>query len=324
MNLVGIVPAVENMPGSQATRPGDVVTSMSGLTIEILNTDAEGRLILCDALTYAERFEPACVVDVATLTGACVIALGNVTSGLFANDDALADELLECGTDSGDRAWRLPLFDEYLDQLKSNFADMANLGGRPAGAVTAACFLGRFATKYKWAHLDIAGTNAVSGAEKGPPAARAVALGVFAPARRGGRERRPESCDRTRPWPIPAPTSRSNKVPTPEPRTEQRPASRRTASGPNLFRSTCTGGSTSGGRWRILPISGRPISVYSDLVFGYACVKQAVARANRDLGLLSAERAGAIDRACEEIKDGRLHDQFVVDIMQGGPVPRPT
>jgi leucyl aminopeptidase len=140
---------------------------MSGLTIEILNTDAEGRLILCDALTYAERFDPACVVDVATLTGACVIALGNVTSGLFANDDALADELLDCGTDSGDRAWRLPLFEEYLDQLKSNFADIANLGGRPADAVTAACFLGRFATKYKWAHLDIAGTNAVSGAEKG-------------------------------------------------------------------------------------------------------------------------------------------------------------
>jgi len=167
MNVVGIVPAVENMPGGNATRPGDVVTSMSGQTIEILNTDAEGRLALADALTYAERFDPACVVDIATLTGACVIALGNLTSGLFANDDALADELMRCGSESGDRAWRLPMFDEYQDQLKSNFADMSNLGGRPAGAITAACFLGRFARGYKWAHLDIAGTNAVSGERKG-------------------------------------------------------------------------------------------------------------------------------------------------------------
>jgi leucyl aminopeptidase len=167
VNVVAIVPAAENMPGGNATRPGDVVTSMSGQTIEILNTDAEGRLALADALTYAERFHPSCVIDVATLTGACVVALGNCTSGLFANDDALADELLRCGSESGDRAWRLPMFDEYQDQLKSNFADMSNLGGRPAGAITAACFLGRFARGYKWAHLDIAGTNAVSGERKG-------------------------------------------------------------------------------------------------------------------------------------------------------------
>jgi leucyl aminopeptidase len=144
-----------------------VVRSMAGTTIEILNTDAEGRLILCDALTYAERFEPECVIDVATLTGACVIALGNVTSGLFGNDDALADELLRSGRDTGDPAWRLPLADEYLEQLRSPFADLSNLGGKEAGAVTAACFLGRFARRFKWAHLDIAGTASRSGAEKG-------------------------------------------------------------------------------------------------------------------------------------------------------------
>jgi leucyl aminopeptidase len=167
LNLVGIVGAVENMPGGDASRPGDVVTSMSGQTIEILNTDAEGRLVLCDALTYAERFNPACVVDIATLTGACVIALGAHTSGLFANDDALAEELLECGTEADDRAWKLPMGKEYEDQLKSNFADMSNLGGRPAGAVTAACFLSRFAGAYKWAHLDIAGTASVGGDAKG-------------------------------------------------------------------------------------------------------------------------------------------------------------
>ena len=167
VNLVGIVPAVENMPGGNATRPGDVVTSMSGQTIEILNTDAEGRLILADALTYAERFDPSCVIDVATLTGACVIALGHVTSGLMANDESLANELIRSGENTGDRAWRLPMFDEYEEQLKSNFADMSNLGGRPAGAITAGCFLGRFAKAYKWAHLDIAGTNALSGEAKG-------------------------------------------------------------------------------------------------------------------------------------------------------------
>jgi leucyl aminopeptidase len=167
LNAVALIPAVENMPGSNATRPGDVVTSMSGQTIEILNTDAEGRMALADALTYAKRFDPEYVIDIATLTGACVIALGNITSGLFANDDNLADQLLESGNDSGDRAWRLPMFDEYQDLLKSNFADMSNLGGRPAGSITAACFLKRFAENYRWAHLDIAGTNAVSGDAKG-------------------------------------------------------------------------------------------------------------------------------------------------------------
>jgi len=167
MNVIGIISAVENMPGGNATRPGDVVTSMSGQTIEILNTDAEGRLVLCDALTYAERFQPECVIDIATLTGACVIALGTQTSGLFANDDALADELYQCGTDTGDRAWRMPLWEEYQDQLKSNFADMSNLGGRPAGSVTAACFLSRFTKAYRWAHLDIAGTASVGGPAKG-------------------------------------------------------------------------------------------------------------------------------------------------------------
>jgi leucyl aminopeptidase len=167
INLVGIVGAAENMPGGNATRPGDVVRSMSGLTIEVLNTDAEGRLILCDALTYAERFNPDCVIDIATLTGACVIALGAQTSGLYANDDELAEELLACGTQTGDRAWRMPMFEEYHEQLKSNFADMSNLGGRPAGSVTAACFLSRFATAYRWAHLDIAGTASVGGDAKG-------------------------------------------------------------------------------------------------------------------------------------------------------------
>jgi len=167
IHLVGIIPAAENMPGGNASRPGDVVTSMSGQTIEILNTDAEGRLGLADALTYAERFQPAYVIDIATLTGACVIALGNLTSGLFANDDGLAEMLLQSGQDTGDRAWRLPMFDEYQELLKSNFADMSNIGGRPAGAITAACFLKRFANHFKWAHLDIAGTNAISGDAKG-------------------------------------------------------------------------------------------------------------------------------------------------------------
>ena len=167
INVIGIVPAVENMPGGNAARPGDVVTSMSGQTIEILNTDAEGRLILCDALTYAERFNPACVVDIATLTGACVVALGSHASGLFANDKPLAVELLKGGVDSGDRAWQLPLWDDYQVQLKSNFADMSNLGGPAAGSVTAACFLARFTKTYKWAHLDVAGTASVGGDAKG-------------------------------------------------------------------------------------------------------------------------------------------------------------
>jgi leucyl aminopeptidase len=167
LNVVVLIPTCENLPSGRANKPGDVVTSMSGQTIEILNTDAEGRLILCDALTYAERFNPACVVDVATLTGACVIALGHVTSGLLANDDALAHALVKAGEQAADPCWQMPLFDEYQDQLKSNFADMANIGGRAGGTITAAAFLSRFAKKYKWAHLDIAGTAWKSGKDKG-------------------------------------------------------------------------------------------------------------------------------------------------------------
>ena len=170
LNVVGLVPTTENMPGGRATRPGDVVKSMSGQTVEILNTDAEGRLILCDALTYAERFQPSAVIDIATLTGACVIALGHVATGLFANDDELANEILTSADAAYDRAWRMPLWDDYQEQLKSNFADFSNIGGRPAGSVTAACFLARFTRKYKWAHLDIAGTAWRSGKEKGATA----------------------------------------------------------------------------------------------------------------------------------------------------------
>ncbi|NMG73509.1 leucyl aminopeptidase [Aromatoleum diolicum] len=183
INVVGIVPTTENMPGGGATKPGDVVTSMSGQTIEILNTDAEGRLILCDALTYAERFKPACVVDIATLTGACVVALGKIPSGLLANDDALARELIDCGTTSGDRAWQLPLWDEYQELLKSNFADMGNIGGRYAGTITAACFLARFTKAYKWAHLDIAGTAWLSGDAKGATGRPVPLLSEFLIAR---------------------------------------------------------------------------------------------------------------------------------------------
>jgi leucyl aminopeptidase len=167
LNVIGLIPTCENMPGGAATKPGDIVTSMSGQTVEILNTDAEGRLILADALSYAERFEPQAVVDIATLTGACVIALGHVCSGLFANKDGLAQELKSAGAESWDRAWQLPLWDEYQEALKSNFADFANIGGRPAGSVTAACFLSKFTRKYDWAHLDIAGTAWKSGREKG-------------------------------------------------------------------------------------------------------------------------------------------------------------
>lgn len=167
INVVAIVPSVENMPDGAATRPGDIVTSMSGQTIEILNTDAEGRLILCDALTYAEKFNPKTVIDTATLTGACVVALGSHCSGLLSNNDKLAQDLLKAGTSSGDRTWQMPLWDEYQDQLKSNFADMANIGGREAGTITAACFLARFTKKYKWAHIDIAGVAWHSGAKKG-------------------------------------------------------------------------------------------------------------------------------------------------------------
>ncbi len=167
VNVVGVVASSENLPDGAANKPGDVVTSMKGLTIEILNTDAEGRLILCDALTYVEKFKPAVVIDIATLTGACMVALGQQASGLFSNDDALADALLAAGDTVGDRAWRLPVWEEYQQQLKSNFADLANIGGRFAGAVTAACFLQRFAEDYKWAHLDIAGTAWKSGSSKG-------------------------------------------------------------------------------------------------------------------------------------------------------------
>ena len=167
LNVIGLIPTCENMPGGAATKPGDIVASMSGQTVEILNTDAEGRLILADALSYAERFDPQAVVDIATLTGACVIALGHVCSGLFANKDGLARELQSAGADSWDRVWQLPLWDDYHEALKSNFADFANIGGRPAGSVTAACFLSKFTRKYDWAHLDIAGTAWKSGKEKG-------------------------------------------------------------------------------------------------------------------------------------------------------------
>ena len=167
INVVGLIPSCENMPDGKAVKPGDVVTSMSGQTIEILNTDAEGRLILCDALTYAERFKPRAVVDIATLTGACVIALGAVRSGLFAVQDGLAAHLAEAGDVAQDPCWRMPLDDEYAEGLKSNFADMGNVGGRQAGAVTAAKFLQKFTQQMNWAHLDIAGTAWKSGAAKG-------------------------------------------------------------------------------------------------------------------------------------------------------------
>ncbi|MHB8252574.1 MAG: leucyl aminopeptidase [Acidiferrobacter sp.] len=167
INLVGLVPTTENMPGGSAIKPGDVVTSLSGQTIEILNTDAEGRLILCDALTYAERFKPVAVIDVATLTGACVIALGAQAGGLMSNNEALSLELNAAGQTAADRVWPLPLWEEYQKQLDSNFADMANIGGREAGTITAACFLSRFAENYPWAHLDIAGIAYKGGKEKG-------------------------------------------------------------------------------------------------------------------------------------------------------------
>lgn len=167
INVIGIVAAAENMPSARATKPGDVVTSMSGQTIEILNTDAEGRLVLCDALTYAKRFKPKTVIDIATLTGACVATFGNVVSGLLSNDDELADSLYQCGLDALDPAWRLPLWDEYQKMLHSNFADMANIGGRYGGTITAACFLSRFTEDFKWAHLDIAGTAWNQGEQKG-------------------------------------------------------------------------------------------------------------------------------------------------------------
>ncbi len=175
INVVGIIPAVENMPSGKATNPGDIFTSMSGLTVEVLNTDAEGRLILCDAITYSEKFNPAVIIDIATLTGACVVALGKYATGLLSNHNPLARELLNAGDESFDRAWQLPLWDEYQQLLDSPFADMANIGGRDAGTITAACFLSRFAEKHYWAHLDIAGTAWLSGKNKGATG-RPVAL----------------------------------------------------------------------------------------------------------------------------------------------------
>ena len=166
INVVGVVPAVENMPGGRATKPGDIVTSMSGQTIEILNTDAEGRLILCDAITYARRYKPEVVIDIATLTGACVVALGNHLSGLFGNDDELIQQLQAAGLRADDRAWPLPIGEEYAEGLKSNFADFANVAGREGGAITAACFLAKFTDGLKWAHLDVAGTAYVGGSQK--------------------------------------------------------------------------------------------------------------------------------------------------------------
>ncbi len=168
LNVIGVIASAENMPAGNASKPGDIVTTASGQTVEILNTDAEGRLVLCDALTYVERFKPASVVDIATLTGACIIALGHSTSAVMSNDDALANELLSAGEAVNDRAWQLPIWDEYQKQLDSPFADMQNIGGKGAGSITAACFLARFTKAYKWAHMDIAGTAWVSGGpEKG-------------------------------------------------------------------------------------------------------------------------------------------------------------
>ena len=167
INIVGVVAAAENMPDGRASKPGDVVTTMSGQTVEILNTDAEGRLVLCDALTYVEKFNPSVVIDIATLTGACIIALGHVTSGIMGNHSPLVNDLLAAGKDAMDPAWELPLWDDYQEQLDSNFADMANIGGRPAGSITAACFLSRFTKKYHWAHMDIAGTAWKTGKAKG-------------------------------------------------------------------------------------------------------------------------------------------------------------
>lgn len=167
LNVIGILAGCENMPDGNSYRPGDILTTMSGQTVEVLNTDAEGRLVLCDALTYVERYEPETVIDIATLTGACIIALGHHASGVMTNHNALAHELVNASEQSADRAWRLPLWDEYQEQLDSPFADMTNLGGRPAGTITAACFLSRFTRKYQWAHMDIAGTAWRSGKNKG-------------------------------------------------------------------------------------------------------------------------------------------------------------
>lgn len=176
LNIIGIVPSSENMPDGDANKPGDIVTSMAGLTIEVLNTDAEGRLILCDALTYAKKFNPEVVIDLATLTGACLVALGRVPSGLLGNDDVLCNELIEASETACDSLWRLPIWEEYHEQLKSNFADLANIGGRDAGTITAACFLSRFTEDYRWAHLDIAGTAWRSGGTNKGATGRPVPL----------------------------------------------------------------------------------------------------------------------------------------------------
>ncbi|AFN77214.1 multifunctional aminopeptidase A [Stutzerimonas stutzeri DSM 10701] len=176
INLVGVLACAENMPSGGATRPGDIVTTLSGQTVEILNTDAEGRLVLCDAMTYVERFKPRAVIDVATLTGACIVALGSQTSGLMSNDEELARQLLGAGQNADDRAWQLPLFDEYQEQLDSPFADIANIGGPKAGTITAACFLSRFTKAYAWAHLDIAGTAWISGGKEKGATGRPVPL----------------------------------------------------------------------------------------------------------------------------------------------------
>ncbi len=167
LNIVGLIPSSENLPDGNANKPGDIHTSMSGKTIEILNTDAEGRLILCDTLTYAKKFNPEVVIDLATLTGACIVALGRVPSGLFGNDDKLCEELLDAGETACDSVWRMPVWEEYQELLKSNFADLANIGGPDGGSITAACFLSRFAEDFRWAHLDIAGTAWRTGANKG-------------------------------------------------------------------------------------------------------------------------------------------------------------
>jgi len=167
LNIIGLIPTSENMPDGDANKPGDILTSMAGKTVEILNTDAEGRLLLCDTLTYAERFNPDVVIDLATLTGACLVALGRVPSGLLGNDDILCDDLLAASETANDSVWRLPLWEEYQEQLKSNFADLANVGGKDAGTITAACFLSQFAENFRWAHLDIAGTAWRTGQAKG-------------------------------------------------------------------------------------------------------------------------------------------------------------
>jgi len=187
LNVVGVIPTCENMPGGHATKPGDIVTTLSGQTVEILNTDAEGRLILCDAITYAERFKPDVLLNIATLTGACVIALGHVASGLFSNDEKLSDEVRAAADDAWDRVWPMPLWEDYQEQLRSNFADFANIGGRPGGAITAACFLARFTRKLRWAHLDVAGTAWRSGREKGSTG-RPVPLLVRFALRHAGRK----------------------------------------------------------------------------------------------------------------------------------------